>query len=196
MAQDPLPDPVADSGRPLFDLPPDRLGARLHEEVFGALPSATARALDDVRVAAAVRPLLARRWRPAQLAARVGALPVSADPVAAVVAFLGQLLERDSPQQAWDGGRAARERERAEQDRRGTQAASEQVRAHWLAEARRSLGLPSRPRVVPVSRPPAVCATCGRTGEFFVTRQVRLCVACVELLGSGRARLAVDARAG
>ncbi len=181
---------------PLFDPPPDRLGARLHEEVFGALPSATARALDDVRVAAAVRPLLARHWRPAQLAARVGALPVSADPVGAVVAFLEQLLGRDSPQQAWDSERSAREHERAEQGRRGERAASEQARAHWVAEARRSLGLPARARPVPPPRPASVCSACGRGGDFFVTRQVRLCGACVELLGSGRARLAVDAQAG
>ena len=187
MAPSPLPE-----ARTMFDAPPDRLGPRLHEQVFGQLPALLARSLDVPEVAAAVRPLLQRGWRPAQLGARVGALPAAADPVPAVVAFLEQLLERTSPQEAWQRERAERARA-AEAEDDGRQVASDEVRAHWVAQARRSLGMPP-------SRPPAppraverVCATCSGEGAFFVTRHVRLCEACVELLRSGRARLAVTA---
>lgn len=175
---------------PLFDPPRDRLGARLHEQVFGALPSSTARALDVAEVAAAVRPLLERGWRPAQLAARVGALPAPSDPVPAVIAFLEQLLARSSPQEAWEAERAARDAERARERESAVQVASEASRAHWVAEARRTLGLPSRPRPVPARRAIPTCASCPGEGEFFVTRQVRLCGGCVALLASGRASLA------
>lgn len=180
---------------PLFDAPPDRLGSRLHGEVFGALPSSTARALDLPEVAAAVRPLLARGWRPAQLAARVGALPAVDDPVPGVVAFLGQLLERDSPPERALQEQASRERERAAVLGTGAPASPES-RAHWVSEARRTLGLP--PRVLAAAAPPPapVCASCAGHGDFFVTRQVRLCQACVQLLASGSARLATAAQAG
>lgn len=187
---------------PLFDAPPDRLGARLHEEVFGALPSATARALDVPEVAIAVRPLLAAGWRPAQLAARVGALPASADPVGGVTTFLVALRERDCPQRLWERERAARRREQEEQRQQdqhrqqGHGAASDESRARWAAEARRALGLPPRVRSGPAPRASAVCASCGRGGEFFVTRQVRLCRRCVELLGSGSAELVPRAQVG
>jgi len=178
---------------PLFEAPRDRLGRRLHDEVFGALPALLGKALDVAEVAAAVRPLLAQGWRPAQLGARVGALPEPSDPVPAVVAFLEQLLERDSPEQAW-------QRERAE--RAGVQAAaadpehvvaSDEARAHWVAQARRALGVPAPGRRPPPPRTAPVCAACRGEGAFFVTRQVRLCRACVELLSSGRAHVAVSA---
>lgn len=181
---------------PLFDPPPDRLGARLHQEVFGVLPAATARALDVPEVAAAVRPLLAAGWRPAQLAARVGAVPAAPDPLVAVVAFLIALQERDCPQRVWERERAERDRERAARDQQGRAAASDAARAHWAAEARRTLGLPARACPAPAARPAPVCSSCRGAGEFFVTRQVRLCSACVALLGSGRARLAASAQAG
>ena len=181
---------------PLFEAPRDRLGPRLHDEVFGALPSLTARALDVPEVAVAVRPLLERGWRPAQLAARVGALPVGGESVPTIVAFLGELLSRDAPQRAWERERAARELERAARAGQARAPASEQSRTHWAAEARRSLGLPLQPRPVAAPATPRSCATCGAAGEFFVTRQVRLCAACVDLLASGRARLAVAAQAG
>ena len=184
MGQDPLFD------RPV-DRPRERLRARLHEEVFGGLPALTARALDDPAVAGAVRPLLERGWRPAQLGARVGALPVSGDPLPAVVAFLEQLLERESPQHAW-------ERERAEREQRSAEAephrvASEQERAHWVAQARRSLGMPPLARPEPAPEPARRCASCSAEAAYFVTRTVRLCAACVAALESGRARLAVGA---
>ncbi len=181
---------------PLFEAPRDRLGARLHDEVFGVLPSLTARALDTPEVAAAVRPLIERGWRPAQLAARVGALPAGGEPVLTVVAFLGELLGRDAPQQAWERERAARALERTLREEPEHVPASEQSRAHWAAEARRTLGLPLRPRAVAAPLAQRDCATCGSAAEFFVTRKVRLCVTCVEVLGSGRARLAVAAQAG
>ena len=181
---------------PLFDPPRDRLGVRLHEQVFGALPASTARALDVPEVAAAVRRLLERGWRPAQLAARVGALPAAPDPVPAVTAFLEQLLDRDSPSTAWAREQAERDRERAERRPAPGDVASEAARAHWVAEARRTLGLPARPRPVPAPRQAPPCSSCSGDGEFFVTRQVRLCGHCVELLASGRARLAPSAAVG
>lgn len=180
----------------MFDVPHDRLGARLHQQVFGDLPTATARALDTPDVAGAVRPLLASGWRPAQLAARVGALPASEDPVPAVLALLQRLCERDSPSSAWQRERAERERQQAARDEDRHAAASEASRAAWVAEARRSLGLPSRPARAPVSRPSPSCAGCGGPGEFFVTRQVRLCTVCVAALASGTAHLGSGARVG
>jgi hypothetical protein len=188
----------------LFEPPADRLGARLHEEVFGALPVSVGRALDVPQVASAVRLLLAARWRPAQLAARVGALPASADPVAAVTAFLEALRERDCPQELWERERAARREEQARRQEDGHAVASEQSRARWVAQARRALGQQApgrqgtgppplgpgtRSRIATVPRPTATCASCHRPAAFFVTRQVRLCTGCVELLGSGRGQL-------
>ena len=176
---------------PLFDPPPDLLGRRLHAEVFGNLPALLARELDVREVAAAVRPLLARGWRPAQLGARVGALPAPADPVPAVVAFLEELLARRSPQEAWQQDRAARASAATEAD--DPPPASDDVRAHWVAEARRVLGTPVRPHPQRPARPTPTCSSCNGEGAFFVTRTVRLCTVCVELLDSGRARLAVGA---
>lgn len=178
----------------LFEPPADRLGRRLHGAVFDPLPSALGRACDTPEVAAAVRPLLARGWRPAQLSARLGALPdPPGDPVPAVVAFLGQLLERTSPQEAFDRERAERERERAEQAERAPVPASDAERERWVAQARRSLGMTGRPRPVPALPRARACASCPGEGSFFVTKEVRLCGACVQLLQSGRARLAVSA---
>ena len=178
---------------PLFDPPRDRLGRRLHDEVFGALPALLGRALDVPEVAAAVRPLLARGWRPAQLGARVGALPEPSDPVPAVVAFLEQLLERECPEQAWQRERAERARAHAASTDPGHVVASDEARAHWVAEARRALGVPAPGRRPPTPRAAPVCAACCGEGAFFVTREVRLCRSCVEMLGSGRAHLAVSA---
>lgn len=176
---------------PLFDPPEDLLGRRLHTEVFGSLPALLARELDAREVAAAVRPLLARGWRPAQLGARVGALPSPADPVPAVVAFLQELLARRSPQEAWQQDRA--DRAAAAEHADGPPPASDEVRAHWVAEARRALGAAARPRPQQPAPPAPTCSSCTGEGAFFVTRTVRLCTVCVELLESGRARLAVSA---
>lgn len=177
---------------PLFDPPTDRLARALHEQVFGALPTALARALDVPEVAHAVRPLLTGGWRPAQLAARVGALPEPEHPVPAVKAFLTELVQRASPEQAWQRERSERARPSGHCDEHLP--ASDEVREHYVAQARRALG--ARP---PTARPSAdvrlgpVCASCGQQAGFFVTRQVRLCAGCVELLGTGRARLSVGA---
>lgn len=179
---------------PLFDVPPDHLGARLHDEVFGALPRSTARALDVPVVAAVVRPLLSAGWRPAQLAARVGALPAATDPVGSVVAFLTALRERDSPQHTWERERAARDVEQRQQREQVTGAASDESRADWAAEARRALGLPPRVLSVPPPRPRAPCASCGDAGDYFVTREVRLCTRCVEQLRSGSVSLGPRSR--
>lgn len=184
--------PRAALAAPLFDVPADLLGPRMHAAVFGELSTMTARALDVPEVAAAVRPLLARGWRPAQLGARVGALPASDDPAASAVALLESLLERSSPAETAARERAERLQRRTRDDDQPV--ASEESRARWVAEARRSLGRPAPPRARSVPGPSArPCASCGAEGGFFVTREVRLCAGCVELLGSGRARLAVGA---
>lgn len=176
---------------PLLDRPRARLGAALHDEVFGGLPALTGRALDDADVAAAVRVLLDAGWRPAQVGSRVGALPAAPDPVTAVLALLRQLAEAESPQQAWERQRAERARLQAPDD--GHRVATDEERARWVAEARRSLGMPPRRRAEPAPEPVRRCASCTGEGTYFVTRSVRLCGACVALLDSGRGRLAAGA---
>ncbi len=176
---------------PLLDRPRARLGAALQDEVFGGLPALTARALDDADVAAAVRVLLDAGWRPAQVGSRAGALPAAPDPVAAVLALLRQLAQSESPQQAWERQRAERSRPQAPDD--GHRVATDEERARWVAEARRSLGMPPRRRAEPAAEPVRRCASCTGEGTFFVTRTVRLCGACVALLDSGRGRLAAGA---
>lgn len=188
--------PEAAGQTPLFEPPAGRLTRAQHEDLFGHLPWRDAQALHVPEVAAAVRPLLARGWRPAQLAARVGALPAAGDPSAtltSVVAFLQVLIERDSPAVEHAAVRTARDRERQERQAAEEPVASDEVKAHWVAHARRSLGLPPRPRSVPAAPASPACASCLGEGSFFVTREVRLCGACVELLRTGRARLALGA---
>lgn len=176
---------------PLLDRPRARLGAQLHDEVFGGLPARTARALDEPDVAAAVRVLLDAGWRPAQIGARVGAAPAADEPTAPVLALLRQLAQTESPQQAWQRQRAERQPFPVEGE--AHRVASDEERAHWVAEARRSLGLAARRPVQ--AAPPVVrqCASCPGEGTYFVTRTVRLCGACVSLLESGRGHLAAGA---
>ncbi len=181
---------------PLFEPPAGRLTRGQHEDLFGHLPWRDAQALHVPEVAAAVRPLLAQGWRPAQLAARVGALPAAGGPGAtstAVVAFLGVLLERDSPAVEHASAKQTRADEQRARAAAEPVAASDEVKAHWVAHARRSLGLPPRPRAVPAAPSAPGCASCPGEGAFFVTREVRLCGACVELLRTGRAHLALGA---
>ncbi len=181
---------------PLFEPPAGRLTRAQHDDLFGHLPWRDAQALHVPEIAAAVRPLLARGWRPAQLAARVGALPAAGGPAAtvtAVVAFLQVLLERDSPADEHAASRAAQDQERRDRAAAAEPVASDEVKAHWVAHARRSLGLPPRPRSVTTAPVTPVCASCPGEGSFFVTREVRLCGACVELLRTGRAHLALGA---
>lgn len=183
-----------DTSDGLFEPPADRLGRRLHAAVFDPLPTSVGRACDTPQVAAALRPLLARGWRPAQLSARIGALPDSGgDPVPAVLAFLELLLERSSPQQEHRHQQRERERERAAQAARAPVPATDAQRQHWVAQARRALGMMDRPRPLLSPATARGCACCPGQGTFFVTRQVRLCESCVQLLSSGQARLAVSA---
>lgn len=172
---------------PLFDPPAGRLPPALHQQVFGSLPTLVGRALDRPEVACAVRPLLERGWRPAHIAARVGALPASDDPVPAVVAFLDALLERSSPLERWHRDRAAAVP--ALDD--GHVPAAPEARAQHVAQARKALGLRAPTHRASPAPPRPVCAACRGAGAFFVTRQVRLCAGCVALLSSGRATLAV-----
>ena len=176
---------------PLLDRPRARLGAALHDEVFGGLPALTARALDDADVAAAVRALLDVGWRPVQVGARVGALPAADDPLGPVLALLRQLADTESPQRAWERQRAEQARQQAPDD--GHRVATDEERARWVAEARRSLGMPPRRPTAPPAEVVRRCASCGGDGTYFVTRTVRLCGGCVALLDSGRGRLAAGA---
>lgn len=169
----------------LFPDPPRRLPRETHAAVFGALSFRLARELDEPPVAALVTDLLRRGWRSAQLAARVGACPAAADPAGGVRVLLQALQDEPTPEQ-----RAAAERARRAASAPDRPApASAQVKARYLAQIRRELGLaPAPPRTPPVRlRPP--CALCGGASGFFVTRQVRLCTSCVQVLEGGQARL-------
>ena len=169
----------------LFPDPPRRLPRETHVAVFGALPSRLAQALDEPPVAALVTSLLDRGWRSGQLAARIGACPAAADPAAGVRVLLEALQDEPTPEQRTAADRARRAV--AATDRPAP--ASAQVKARYLAQIRRELGLtsaPARPSAVRL-RPP--CALCGEASGYFVTRQVRLCTSCVQVLESGQARL-------
>lgn len=172
----------------LFEPVAGRLGRPLHVEVFGHLPAQTARLLDVEAVGRAVRALLAAGWRPAQVAARVGALPSAEDPVPGVTALCEQLLARRSPRATWEAERSVREQVAAAVPQRAV--ATEAVREHWIGEARRTLGLPARAPARPAPPPKPTCASCAGDGSFFVARGVRLCADCVGLLRSGHVRLA------
>ena len=169
----------------LFPDPPRRLPRETHTAVFGALPTRLARELDKPAVAALVTKLLDRGWRSGQLAARVGGCPAAANPALGLRVLLTALQGEPTPEQ-----RAAAERaRRAASTPDPPAAASAQVKARYLAQIRRELGLAAAP-----PRPPAVrlrppCALCGGASGFFVTRQVRLCTSCVQLLEGGHARL-------
>lgn len=145
-----------------------------------------ARALVGPEVERAVLPLLASGWRPAQLQARIGALPASGDPLAAVLTLLRELSALESPAQRWARERAQGERER--DPAAAGEAATAAQRAHWIAVARRSLRAPApRAPAPPVRRVPP-CASCGGAGTFFVCRGVRLCAGCVGRLQTGEGR--------
>jgi len=169
----------------LFPDPPRRLPRETHAAVFGALPSRLARALDEPRVAALVTNLLDRGWRSGQLADRVGACPAAADPALGVRVLLKALQDEPTPEQ-----RAVAERARRAASTPDRPApASAQVKARYLAQIRRELGLAAAPPRAPAVRLRPPCALCGGASGFFVTRQVRLCTSCVQLLERGQARL-------
>jgi hypothetical protein len=174
-----------------------RLAPGEHTAVFGGLTSRLAAELDTPEVAALVRPLLDRGWRPGQLADRVGSVPAGGDPVREVGAFLAGLRDTPSPAAQWAAERSRREAEAATRVALAPEPASEESRRRWAREARRQLrgrtASYDATAVRPAERARSACALCGADGTFFVTREVHLCEPCVEVLGSGRARLASSA---
>ncbi len=160
---------------------------RLHEQVFGQLPAQLGRRLDEPQVATVVAALVEDGWRPAQLAARVAVLPVTSNQTGQVLDFLRALLGEQSPRSRVEQER--RMRQQAAEVALAPQPASPHSREHWLAEARRGLkGLPRR-AAAPVSRIRPSCALCAAEASFFVTHEVHLCRPCVQVLGTGKARL-------
>jgi hypothetical protein len=173
----------------LFDLPASqsRLDRDTHQAVFGDLPSSLLRELHTSEVGDLVLQLLDRGWRAGQLASRVGALPSGADPASDVTALLRGFLDQVPPDARWREERA--QRAAVASSTQAEEPASEQSRQRWLSEIRTQLGTPRAPRVQPLLRIKPPCSLCGAEGEFFVTRAVRLCEACVELLESGQATI-------
>lgn len=171
----------------LFDLPTQRLDQETHEAVFGDLPSTLAAALHTVEVADLVLQLLDKGWRSGQLSSRIGVMPAGADPAADVVALLRDFLDQVPPDARWREERA--QRAIAASSERAEEPASEQSRQRWLSEIRQQLGTPRAPRAQPLLRMKPPCSLCGAEGEFFVTRDVRLCDACVALLAAGNATM-------
>ncbi len=167
----------------LFDLP-SRLTRDQHAAVFGTLPSRLAAALADAATAELVRPLLARGWRPGQIASRVGAMPAPADGVGGVQALLRALQAEATPAERAARNRAARGRAKP-----AAAPAAPEVKQRYVAQIRRELGLTSRR--APQAQPPRVrrCVLCEQDSGYFVTHEVRLCPACVQVLATGRARL-------
>ncbi len=162
---------------------------RLHEQVFGQLPAQLARRLDEPQVATVVAALVEDGWRPAQLAARVAVLPVTSNQTGQVLDFLRALLGEQSPRSRVEQERRMRQQAAEVARALAPQPASPQSREHWLAEARRGLkGLPRR-TAAPVSRIRPSCALCAAEASFFVTHEVHLCRPCVQVLGTGKARL-------
>ena len=177
----------------LFDLPPQpahRLDAATHAAVFGDLPSRLAADLHTPEVGDVVLQLLDRGWRAGQLAARVGALPASPDPVAAITALLAGFLEQVPPDARWREERA----QRASFVPAVEAPASEESRRAWLAQIRTDLGQVRSTRPEPPRRVRPACALCGGVSSYFVTREVRLCDGCVVLLETGAVRLADGSR--
>jgi hypothetical protein len=171
----------------LFDLPPQRLDQDTHDAVFTGLPTSLAAALHTAEIGDVVLQLLDRGWRAGQLAARVGAMPSGPDAEGDVLVLLRGFLEQVPPDARW-------REEKAQRAAAGSQAqfeapASEESRQRWITQIRHELGSPRTPRPLPLLRVRPDCALCGAESEFFVTRAVRLCGACVELLASGTATL-------
>ncbi len=171
----------------LFDLPPQRLGQDTHDAVFGDLPSALASSLHTAEIGDLVLQLLDRGWRTGQLAARIGAMPAGPDPATQVSALLRGFLEQVPPDARWRQEKAERDANRS--DAQFEQPATEQSRQKWISQIRSELGGPRTSRPVPLMRVRPACSLCGAESEFFVTRAVRLCAACVELLESGTATM-------
>ena len=176
----------------LFDLPAQRLDQASHTAVFGDLPSTLAALLHTAEVGDLVLQLLDRGWRPGQLASRIGAMPAGTDPEADVIGLLRGFLDQVPPDARWREERAARKASQSVPE----EPASEQSRQRWLTQIRSELGTPRAPRAQPLLRIKPPCSLCGAEGEFFVTRQARLCAACVSLLESGTAVMPTAQEAG
>ena len=171
----------------LFDLPPQRLSQDTHDAVFGDLPFTLSLDLHTPEIGDLVLQLLDKGWRKGQLAARVGAMPAGCDPVADVEALLRGFMELLPPDARWREQKAQRD---LEQSRASfEQPASDESRQKWIQQIRAEIGIPRTTRRAPAVRVRPACALCGSDGEYFVTREVRLCQACVALLGSGMAKL-------
>lgn len=163
------------------------LDVETHQAVFGELPSSVSRSLRTPDVGDLVVQLLDAGWRPGQIGARVGAMTPTGDPVADVTALLTGFLDQLPPDARWRQDKAERDlvRSRAEVE----QPATDEARQAWIARIRTSLAVPAgRPKVTHLRKRPE-CALCGQDSVYFVTRDVRLCDACVEALGNGSARL-------
>jgi hypothetical protein len=175
----------------LFDLPPQpaqRLDAATHAAVFGGLPTTLAADLHTPAVGDLVLQLLDLGWRAGQLAARAGALPASADPVAAVEELLAGFLLQVPPDARWREEKAQREAPPWAQAAL-EQPACDASREQWIQQIRTGLGQSRGQRREPVRRVKPPCALCGAESSFFVTKQVRLCDGCVVLLSTGAVRL-------
>ena len=160
------------------DVPPQPPAAvESADDVLARLPARLARALSVPDLHQAVQDLLDTGWWPAHLAVRLSAAALDPD----VVALRELLLVL-----------AAEEVPERPQPRRRVQAgprASDAVREHWIAEARRQLrSVPRTGRPAAVRTRPA-CAACGDEGAFFVTPQVRLCRRCTTGLATGELTL-------
>jgi hypothetical protein len=170
----------------LFDLPPQRLGKDTHDAVFGELPATLAADLHTPEVGDLVLQLLDRGWRAGQVASRVAAMPAGRDPVADVEALLRGFLEQVPPDVRWREEKALRDHARSQATLE--EPATDESRQRWIQQIRSELGGPRRALRAPAPRERPACALCGSDGDYFVTRAVRLCDACVCLLGTGTAK--------
>jgi hypothetical protein len=174
----------------LFDLPPQpgqRLEAETHHGVFGGLPARLSAALHTPEMGDVVLQLLDRGWRQGQLAARIGALPSGADPIADIRALLEGFLAQVPPDARWREEK--RERALLKASAEVEQPATDESRQAWLARIRDDLGIRRSTAREPVRRTRPACALCGQESTYFVTREVRLCDGCVEQLTTGALQL-------
>jgi hypothetical protein len=171
----------------LFDLPPQRLDQDTHDAVFGGLPASLASDLHTPEVGDLVLQLLDRGWRAGQVASRVAAMPAGRDPVVDVQSLLRGFLEQVPPDVRWREEKAQRDHARSQATLE--EPATDESRQRWIQQIRVQLGGPRLPPRPPTARVRPVCALCGSDSDYFVTREVRLCDACVSLLGTGTAKL-------
>jgi hypothetical protein len=163
----------------------DLLDPETHRRVFGDLPSSLQRALRTAEIGDLVTQLQDAGWRPGQIGSRVGAMTTGDDPVLDVTRLLTGFVDQVPPDARWRQEKAERDlqRSRAEVER----PASDEAREAWIAQIRSELGSPRQRQTVTAIRQRPGCAVCGADGVYFVTKQVRLCDACVEALADGAA---------